>query len=146
MFSPDILDIFMRFSVALMLGVALGLQREFRGKAAGMRTYGLVTLGACLFTYISVFGFAETGGSDPARVAANIVVGIGFLGAGLIIFRPEQQHIEGLTTAAGMWVAAAVGMAVGLAMYQEAIVVTLLTLFTLEVLAKIELTHFKQKK
>ena len=146
LFSPSLLDIFMRFGMALILGTLLGIQREYRGKAAGMRTYGLVTLGAALFTYVSIFGFANTAGSDPARVAANVVVGIGFLGAGLIIFRPDQQHIEGLTTAAGMWVAAGIGMACGTGMYEVAVIVTALALFTLEVLGKIEVEKFRPSK
>ena len=146
MSDPQLTDILIRFGSALALGASLGLQREFRGKAAGMRTYSLVTLGAALFTYLSIYGFSNQAGADPTRVAAQIVTGIGFLGAGVVIFRPEQQHIEGLTTAAGMWVAAAIGMATGLGMYQVGIVVTLFSLFTLEVLGKIEITKFKPPK
>lgn len=93
---------------AVLLGAVVGWQRGNRGKAAGPRTYALVTAGAALFTILSLTAFSF---NENSRVASQIVTGIGFLGAG-IIFRREN-HIEGLTTAAGLWMAAAVGMAVG---------------------------------
>ena len=125
--------------LAFVLGGFLGLQREYSGKAAGLRTYTLVTVGAAVFTLASVGGFNEflaldASRYDPSRIAANIVVGIGFFGAGVIVFR--GAHIEGLTTAAGVWTAAAIGMAVGLKLYLLAIFTTLLVFFTLEVLGK----------
>lgn len=115
--------------VASVLGFAIGLEREHRRKAAGMRTFALVCLGATLFTIISVDGFralAPESAYDPSRIAANIVVGIGFLGAGLIFL--QGSKVQGLTTAAALWVTAAIGMAVGIQMYSIAFVVAFLTL------------------
>lgn len=115
--------------VASVLGFAIGLEREHRRKAAGMRTFALVCLGAALFTIISVDGFrafALESAYDPSRIAANIVVGIGFLGAGLIFL--QGNKVQGLTTAAALWVTAAIGMAVGIQMYSIAFVVAFLTL------------------
>jgi putative Mg2+ transporter-C (MgtC) family protein len=97
-----------QLALALVLGGVLGWQRERWGKSAGPRTYALVTAGSTLFTILSVHAF---GASEASRVAAQIIVGIGFLGAGTIIHR--ENHIEGLTTAAGLWMTAAIGMAIG---------------------------------
>ena len=94
--------------LAAFLGYIIGLDREHRDQPAGLRTHMLVCLGACLFTLLSKYGF---NGNDNARVASNVVVGIGFLGAGVIIERRGTPHH--LTTAANIWAAAAVGMAVG---------------------------------
>lgn len=109
--------------LAAVLGSILGLQRERWGKPAGPRTYALVTAGSTLFTILSLHGF---GPNDPAKIAANIVVGIGFLGAGLIFQR--ENHIDNLTTAAGLWMSAAVGVAVGADYYILAILATTLML------------------
>lgn len=108
--------------LALVLGGILGWQRENRGKSAGPRTYALVAAGSALFTIISTHAFS----ADTARVASQIVVGIGFLGAGTILHK--ENKIEGLTTAAGLWVAAAIGMTVGVGYYILAIVVNFLSL------------------
>lgn len=114
--------------LAATLGVVLGLERQFSGKDAGPRTYALVASGSALFTILSIEAFE---GSDTARVAAQIVTGIGFLGAG-IIFR-QGANITGLTTAAGLWTVAAVGMAVGTEFWGLAIVTTLVVLLVLKV-------------
>jgi putative Mg2+ transporter-C (MgtC) family protein len=108
--------------LAIVLGGVVGWQREVRGKAAGARTYALVTAGSALFTILSTVAFP----GDQARIAAQIVTGIGFLGAGAILHR--ESRIVGLTTAAGLWIAAAIGMAVGLRYYFFAIVGTLMIL------------------
>jgi putative Mg2+ transporter-C (MgtC) family protein len=108
--------------LALFLGGMLGWQRENRGKSAGPRTYALVAGGSTLFTILSVSAF----GSDIARIASQIVVGIGFLGAGTILHK--ENRVEGLTTAAGMWMVAAIGMAVGVRYYILAIVASFLVL------------------
>ena len=105
----------LRLLLAGVLGAIIGLDREYRAKEAGFRTHFLVSLGSALFMVISQYGFeevAEANGAnyDGARVAAQIVSGIGFLGAGTIIF--HKQFIRGLTTAAGMWATAGIGMAV----------------------------------
>ena len=123
-------EIVVKLVVALVLGGVIGLEREYRSKDAGFRTHFLVALGSALFTIVSVKGFPG-GDADSSRVAAQIVSGIGFLGAGTIIF---QRHIiRGLTTAAGLWVTAAVGMACGTGLYILALATTILVLLGLEV-------------
>jgi putative Mg2+ transporter-C (MgtC) family protein len=137
-------DMIIRLLLASLLGGLIGLEREVHGRPAGFRTHLLVSLGACLFTIASIdfyrlYGnFSGTGpvGVDPARVAAQVVTGIGFLGAGAII--KERASIRGLTTAACLWVAAAVGLACGSGMYQAAIVVTVLAVLSLLLLKKVE--------
>ena len=101
-----------RLFAAVLLGSFIGYERERTGKPAGLRTHAMVCLGAALFTIISIYGFAP--GADTSRVAAMIVSGIGFLGAGAILH--ERGGVQGLTTAASLWVTAAVGMAVGVGM------------------------------
>ena len=108
---------------AALIGGLLGIQRESVGKAAGIRTYALVALGSCLFTIISTIGFAS-GVYDPSRIASQVVVGIGFLGAGLILHHGTK--IEGLTTAAGLWAAAGVGMAIGAGLWTIATITAIL--------------------
>jgi putative Mg2+ transporter-C (MgtC) family protein len=108
--------------LALVLGGILGWQRGNWGKSAGPRTYALVAGGSALFTILSITAF----GFDVARVASQIVVGIGFLGAGTILHK--ENRVEGLTTAAGLWMAAAIGMAVGVKYYILAAIVSLLVL------------------
>jgi putative Mg2+ transporter-C (MgtC) family protein len=137
-------DMIIRLLLASLLGGLIGLEREVHGRPAGFRTHLLVSLGACLFTIASIdfyrlYGnFSGTGpvGVDPARVAAQVVTGIGFLGAGAII--KERASIRGLTTAACLWVAAAVGLACGSGMYHAAIVVTVLAVLSLLLLKKVE--------
>ncbi|NYD53511.1 MgtC/SapB family protein [Microbacterium pseudoresistens] len=103
-------------AVALVLSMAVGLERQLRSKNAGVRTHSLVGVGSCLFMLVSKYGFVDVTGVDavsidPTRVAAQIVSGVGFLGAGLIVFRSDA--VRGLTTAASIWLVAAVGMAAG---------------------------------
>lgn len=130
-------NLVLRLLVAGMLGAIIGLDREYRAKEAGFRTHFLVSLGSALFMIISQYGFAEMAREnganyDGARVAAQIVSGIGFLGAGTIIF--HKQFIRGFTTAAGMWATAGIGMAVGGGMYFIGVASTILVLIGLEVL------------
>lgn len=115
-----------RVLLAAILGGILGIQRERWGKFAGGRTYALVAAGAALFTIISLYAFPN---SDASRVAAQIVTGIGFLGAGTILHK--ENRVEGLTTATGLWIAAAIGMAVGVSYFLLAICVTLAALIIL---------------
>jgi len=126
----------LRLAVAGGLGAVVGVERELREREAGIRTHLLVSLGACLFTIISAYGFHEflaSGASvvraDPTRIAAQIVTGIGFLGAGAII--REGLSVRGLTTAASLWVVAAIGMAAGAGYYWPAVAGTALTVFAL---------------
>ncbi len=129
-------EFIIRILIATALGAVIGLDREYRTKAAGFRTHVLVALGSALFMIISVHGFDDlpkdqmTLRMDPARIAAQVVTGIGFIGAGTIIF--QKNVVKGLTTAAGLWVTAAVGMACGVGMYVLAIVSTLLVLICFE--------------
>ena len=115
------LEIGLRLLLAAILGGLIGFQRERRHRPAGLRTHMLISTGAALFTAISVFGFPT---ADPSRIAAGIVTGIGFLGAGTILQR--SSVVEGLTTAASIWAIAAVGMAAGAGMYVIAAVTTLI--------------------
>src|SRR5947209_14732791 len=110
------LDVIWRLALALVLSSAIGLEREIGQKAAGLRTYSLVGVGSAVFMLVSIFGFSDPIGPahtalDPSRVAAQIVSGIGFIGGGIIFVR--RDTVRGLTTAAGVWVTAAVGMACG---------------------------------
>ena len=122
------LEFILRIFIAAILGGAIGLEREYRDKAAGFRTHFLVALGSALFMIVSAYGFA--GATDVSRVAAQVVSGIGFIGAGTIIF--QKNAVRGLTTAAGVWVTAAIGLACGGGMYVLAAAATALVLFGLE--------------
>ena len=127
--NEQLIGVFGQLVLAVVLGALIGLERQLAGKTAGMRTYALVSLGSALFSYISKYGFVEfwgVPGFDPSRVASQIVVGVGFIGAGLIVFHSER--LRGLTTAAGLWVSAAIGMAVGFQLYPIAVFATVLTL------------------
>jgi len=137
-------EIAFQLLLASLLGGLIGLEREVHGRPAGFRTHLLVSLGAALFVVTSVHFYQRFGnfsgqgpvGVDPGRIAAQVVAGIGFLGAGAII--REKASIRGLTTAACLWVAAAVGVAVGGGMYLAAIVVTFLAVVNLIFLKKLE--------
>lgn len=120
--------------LAVLLGGAIGLERELRGKAAGLRTNILICLGAALFTRLSVILAGPAG--DPARIAAQIVTGVGFLGAGTILH--SRGSITGLTSAATIWLVAAIGTAVGAGAILEASGTTLLVLVVLRVLGSLE--------
>jgi putative Mg2+ transporter-C (MgtC) family protein len=117
-------ELLLRLALSVALCGAIGLERESRGQAAGLRTHMLVGLGSTLFTLVSAHGFSETSRSniDPTRISAQIVTGIGFLGAGTII--RHGLTVRGLTTAATLWIVAAVGMAVGAGFYLGAAVTT----------------------
>jgi len=111
----------LRVLVAVALGAAIGYQRERAGKAAGLRTLVLVATGAALFTVVSIFGFGAEG-VDISRVAAGVVVGVGFIGAGVILRGRSEEEVAGLTTAATIWVTAGVGLAAGAGMYLVAVI------------------------
>ena len=125
----------LRIFVAAILGGIIGLEREYREKAAGFRTHFLVALGSALFMIVSAYGFegalvTPEHRLDVSRIAAQVVSGIGFIGAGTIIF--QKNAVRGLTTAAGVWVTAAIGLACGAGMYELATAATVLVLFGLE--------------
>ncbi len=121
-----------KIAVAFALGAILGLEREYRSKPAGFRTLIMITVGATVFTILSY----RIGSGTPDRIAANIVTGIGFIGAG-VIFK-EGMKVSGMTTASTIWLAAAIGMATGYGAYYLAAGVTLLVLVILMLLAKLE--------
>jgi len=121
-------DLILRLFLGGMMGGLIGLEREFRAKEAGLRTHFIVALGSALFMIISQYAFS--GRFDAARVAAQVVSGIGFIGAGVIIF--QKNVVRGVTTAAGLWVAAAIGLACGAGMYVVAGAATLMTVLCLE--------------
>ena len=130
-------EFILRIFVAALLGGAIGLEREYRAKEAGMRTHFLVALGSALFMIVSAYGFEGALGSpehrwDVSRVAAQVVSGIGFIGAGTIIFHKSENVVRGLTTAAGLWVTAAIGLACGGGLYILAVASTFLVLIGLE--------------
>lgn len=125
------IDLTARLLLALFLGGAIGIEREYRAKEAGFRTHFLVALGSALFCVVSQYGFGVDL-KDSSRVAAQVVSGIGFLGAGTIIF--QKNVVRGLTTAAGLWVTAAIGLACGTGMFVAAVITTAMVLLGLEVL------------
>jgi putative Mg2+ transporter-C (MgtC) family protein len=126
-----VLEVTIRLFIALLLGGIIGIEREYRAKEAGFRTHFLVALGSALFCIVSQFGFGVDL-KDPSRIAAQVVSGIGFIGAGTIIF--QKNVVRGLTTAAGLWVTAAIGLACGTGMYVIALIATGMVLLGLEVI------------
>ena len=130
-------EFILRIIVAALLGGAIGLEREYRAKEAGLRTHFLVALGSAVFMIVSAYGFDGVMNTpehrwDVSRVAAQVVSGIGFIGAGTIIFHKSENVVRGLTTAAGLWVTAAIGLACGGGMYVLSIASTVLVLVGLE--------------
>ena len=135
------IDFLIRLSVAIVLGFALGLERELTNKYAGLRTHILVCLGACVFTLLSIYGFPTfadgdnvivnqaTGVRDTARIAAQIVTGIGFIGAGTVL--RNGPMVFGLTTAATLWLAASIGMACGAGLFDVAFISTVFSIAVL---------------
>jgi putative Mg2+ transporter-C (MgtC) family protein len=122
-------EIVLQLLLATVLGAGIGLQRELSGKPAGVRTHSLICLGSALIMIISVYGFE--GAFDPSRVAAGMVAGIGFLGAGVIFRGMRGDVVVGLTSAASIWVTAAIGMAAGAGMYLISIIVAVITVMVL---------------
>lgn len=154
----DILEVTFRLAVTAVLCAGIGIEREVRDRAAGIRTHILVGIGAALFTLVSAYGFSDflavsgSGGAsqrlvDPTRIAAQIVSGIGFLGAGVIIV--HRGTVRGVTTAASLWVVAAVGLAVGAGFYYGGIATTVIALACLYGLRKLRpsmLTRIKPNR
>lgn len=129
------IEFILRITIAAILGGIIGMEREYRSKEAGLRTHFLVALGSALFMIISAYGFegaliSSEHRLDVSRIAAQVVTGIGFIGAGTIIF--QKHMVKGLTTAAGLWVTAAIGLTCGSGMYMLAVSSTVLVLISLE--------------
>lgn len=131
------LDVVLRLVMAAIVGGIIGLDRERAHKPAGIRTLMLVSVGSALFTILSIYGFGES--ADPSRIAAGIVVGIGFLGAGVILH--SEKGVMGLTTAAAVWAVAATGVAFGCGLYVIAVATTVLILVALRLKTKHHLDH-----
>ncbi|MBI4430596.1 MAG: MgtC/SapB family protein [Candidatus Omnitrophica bacterium] len=131
MFTPGDIDLITKLFLAALLGAAIGFEREFNEKAAGFRTHALVCLGSALIMEVSLHVYRGVGGisGDPGRIAAQVVSGIGFLGAGTII--RGGAEVRGLTTAASLWTVAGIGLAVGAGMYVAALVSTVVVLIVL---------------
>lgn len=138
--TPDLtletqIDLALRLTAGLLLGAIIGFERELHRQPAGFRTHSLVALGAALFTVVSAYGFSGEL-VDPTRIAAQIVSGIGFIGAGTIL--QYRGHIRGLTTAASLWSVAAIGTAAGAGLYVVAVIGTVLILVILSILDRVE--------
>lgn len=142
-------ELILRLVLAGVLGGVIGFERQLRAKAAGVRTHILIGIGSALFMIVSKYGFAdvlfhEAGhiGLDPSRIAAQVVTGVGFIGAGNIIVRNDK--VRGLTTASDIWVTAALGLTIGCGMYEVGIYGMLMTLVVLEIFHRISF-HFMKK-
>lgn len=142
-FNP--VTVMIRVALAALAGAIVGLEREYHGRAAGMRTHMMVSLGGALTTMIGLFAVYELGlSSDPLRVGAQVISGIGFLGAGTILWRGGGSRITGLTTAAGIWAAAAIGLAVGMGFYLGAFLTVLAVMLTFTLISRLE--NFMNRK
>ncbi|MBQ8848524.1 MAG: MgtC/SapB family protein [Candidatus Gastranaerophilales bacterium] len=144
------LTILFRITLAVLLAFIPGLERELTGKFAGLRTHILVCLGACVFTIISIYGFKMhiavdiVGTNDPARIAAQVITGIGFIGAGTVM--RHGSNVFGITTAATLWMCAAIGMSCGCGQYVAALVASLATLIVLISIRRLEKNFLAKKK
>ncbi len=143
-FNP--VTVVLRVILAALAGALVGLEREFHGRAAGLRTHMMVSLGAALTTMIGLFAVTELGmSSDPLRVGAQVISGVGFLGAGTILLRGGGSRITGLTTAAGLWAAAAIGLAVGMGFYLGAFLTVFAVMLTFTLVSRVEM-HMNRKR
>lgn len=136
MFEQNITRIFLQLILAALFGGLIGFERKHIGKAAGVRTFALVCMGAALFTILSYQGLSGVGGVDYSRIASQILVGVGFIGAGIIMH--YRGRVRGLTTAAGIWISAAIGMAIGFGFYLTSFLATVLVLLILFLLGRVD--------
>lgn len=137
--------VILRISIALILGGCIGLERGLKKRPAGLRTYMLVCVGACLIMMTNQYIYQIFGTGDPARMGSQVVSGIGFLGAGTIIVTQRSQ-IKGLTTAAGLWAAAAVGLAIGIGFYEAAIFGSIIIFTVLTLLQRFDIMVHRNAK
>jgi len=145
-FDGATVDIILKLFIALLLGLIIGTERMWAHKTAGMRTYALVSMGSALFVIISnemVKAYAGFAGMNPLMIISQIVVGVGFLGTGLIF--SHDSKVMGMTTATGLWVSAGIGMATGFGLFNIAIIATIFTLFIFMVLWSLESRLRKSK-
>lgn len=137
-------EIALRLGLAVLFGGLVGFEREFHNRPAGFRTHILVCVGSALIMMVSAYGFAEGAGADPSRIAAQVVTGIGFLGAGTIL--QQRGSIRGLTTAASIWVVSGIGLAVGVGFYLGAATATFVVLISLLFLGRIDRAILSQRR
>ena len=142
--SPDVnlLNAITKLVLSLLLGAVIGIERRRKGQIAGLRTFALISMGATLAMLISIYipqVYFNLKNGDPGRIAAQVVSGVGFLGAGAII--QMKGSVRGLTTAAGIWISACIGLSVGAGMYLISIIATLLIIFILVNIERIEMRH-----
>lgn len=145
-FAMDMTSVIARLVFAMVIGTVVGIERSSRGRGAGVKTHTLVCVGAALVMMTSEFmwgTFQHSG--DPARLGAQVISGIGFLGAGTIMVT-GRNHVRGLTTAAGLWVCACEGLAVGIGFWQGAVVTLVIIMITLRILAKVDLRMHRYAK
>ena len=143
--SFNAVTVILRVLLAALAGALVGLEREFHGRAAGMRTHMMVALGAALTAMIGLYTVHELGmDTDPLRVGAQVISGVGFLGAGTILLRGGGSRITGLTTAAGLWTAASIGLAVGIGFYVGAFMTVIAVMLTFTLITSVE--HFLNRK
>ncbi|MDD4803590.1 MAG: MgtC/SapB family protein [Candidatus Pacebacteria bacterium] len=137
MITLTTIEIIIRLAIAVGLGALIGLERTLAGKTAGLRTYAMVSLSSSLFVIISQIVSSNMNGSfDPLRMASQVIAGIGFIGAGLVIFK--DRKITGITTAAGLWVSAGVGMASGFGLYSVSITATVFVMLIFTIMWFVE--------
>ena len=145
----DWLNLTFRLTVALIAGGVVGWNRQLSGKAAGLRTHMLVSLGAALFALVPLIASNSTSVDSLSRAIQGVATGVGFLGAGEILHQSTQEmgkpQVRGLTSAAGIWVTAALGLIAGCGLWELGVIGTLMTLFTLSVAKKIEKVAFKNR-
>lgn len=137
--------VILRIAVAFLLGGILGIERGLKQRPAGLRTYMLVCVGACMIMLTNQYIFQVFKAGDPVRMGAQVVSGIGFLGAGTIIVTKHSQ-IKGLTTAAGLWAAAAVGLATGIGFYEAAVAGAVVIFITLTVLSRLDMRMHRKTR
>jgi len=142
-------EILIQLIIAVLFGAIIGLEREYKGKEAGLQTYSLVSLGSCLlmvigFNILSIFSSVPGINFDPLRLILAVATGIGFIGGGVIIHK--EAKVEGITTAAGLWAAAAIGVAVGVKLYSVALTALILSTIILIGFGELEKQIFKNRK
>lgn len=134
----NITTMLIRIGLAALAGGLVGLERGYHGRAAGLRTHMLVCLGAALTALIGCYLSIELGGSDPQRTGAQVMSGVGFLGAGTILLKKGNSQITGLTTAAGLWATAAIGLSIGYGLYEAAFVTVFVVVFAFTLMSRVE--------
>ncbi len=133
----NVISMLVRLVLAMLFGALIGYEREKLGRPAGLRTHILVCVGACMTSLIGIFVWVQDPGSDPLRISAQVISGIGFLGVGTIMVR-GRDHITGLTTAAALWATATLGIAVGFGFYEAALVCAFIVTITTGILCRLE--------